>query len=117
MNLEINVIDEGQKLIIKLAGEIDIYTAPKLKEALVPHTREENNVLIVDLTEVNYMDSTGLGVFISVLKSTRENGSSFQIVNLQERVLRLFTITGLDEIMDINSTETRREVENENGAV
>jgi|SRR5690625_3574178 len=117
MDLEINVIDEGQKLIVKLAGEIDIYTAPKLKEALTSHTKKANNVLIVDLAEVNYMDSTGLGVFISVLKSTREHDSSFQIVNLQERVLRLFTITGLDEIMNINSIDKRLEVEDENGAI
>lgn len=117
MDLEINVIDEGQKSIVKLAGEIDIYTAPKLKEALMPHTKNENNVLIVDLAEVDYMDSTGLGVFISVLKSTRENDSSFKIINLQERVLRLFTITGLDEIMDINAIDKRREVEDENGTI
>src|SRR5690625_7863442 len=103
MDIEYNVSDEGQKSIIKLAEEIDIYTAHKLKEALMPHTKSENNVLIVDLAEVDYMDSTGLGVFISVLKSTRENDSSFKITNLQERVLLLFTIKGMDVIMDINS--------------
>lgn len=104
MNLEIDVIIEEEKSIVNLSGEIDVYTAPKLKEALLPLTKQENHVIEVYLDEVNYMDSIGLGVFIGVLKSTKENKGSLKLVNLQDRVQRLFRITGLNEIMDINFT-------------
>jgi anti-sigma B factor antagonist len=104
MNLVIDVVEESNKSVVNLSGEIDAYTAPNLKESLLPLTQKEGNTVEVDLGNVNYMDSTGLGVFISALKSTKENGSEMKLVNIQERVLRLFKITGLDEIMDLNST-------------
>ncbi|CDO04126.1 anti-anti-sigma-B factor [Oceanobacillus picturae] len=104
MNLVIDVVEESNKSVVNLSGEIDAYTAPNLKESLLPLTQKEGNTVEVDLGNVNYMDSTGLGVFISALKSTKENGSEMKLVNIQDRVLRLFKITGLDEIMDLNST-------------
>lgn len=104
MDLLIDITQEGDKSIVNLSGEIDVYTAPKLREAILPLTEVENRVVEVFFDNVNYMDSTGLGVFIGALKSTKENNSKLKLVNLQERVLRLFKITGLNEIIDINST-------------
>ena len=103
MNLIIDVVEETDKSIVRLSGEIDAYTAPQLKEAIIPLTQQKNNTVEVDLENVNYMDSTGLGVFISALKATKEHESYLKLVNIEERVLRLFKITGLDEIMDINA--------------
>lgn len=104
MDLLIDVKQEEDKSIVNLSGEIDVYTAPKLREAILPLTEDKNNVIEVFFDNVTYMDSTGLGVFIGALKSTKENNSTLKLVNLQERVLRLFKITGLNEIIDINST-------------
>ncbi|WP_010651742.1 STAS domain-containing protein [Oceanobacillus massiliensis] len=103
MNLTLNVVEENERSILNASGEIDAYTAPKLKELLLPLTEVEGNTVEVNLENVNYMDSTGLGVFISALKSTKENNSTLTLSNLQDRVLRIFEITGLDEIMDIRS--------------
>lgn len=104
MDLSIKVDSDNEVSYIHLAGEVDAYTAPKLKEAVLPKTKTENHLVQVDLSEVNYMDSTGLGVFISALKSTKENSSHLKLVHLQDRVARLFRITGLDEVIDINTT-------------
>ncbi|MFC4402034.1 STAS domain-containing protein [Gracilibacillus xinjiangensis] len=104
MNLNIEINDQGLTQSLKLAGEIDAYTAPKLKEALLPLVKKENVTVLVDLEQVNYMDSTGLGVFISALKATKEYDSKLKLVSLQDRVWRLFEITGLENIMDIDST-------------
>ncbi|SHN32013.1 STAS domain-containing protein [Gracilibacillus kekensis] len=104
MNLEIEVMENDEKQQVKLTGEIDAYTAPKLKEALLPLTKMGNTTVVVDLEQVNYMDSTGLGVFISALKSTKEYGSELRLVALQGRVQRLFEITGLDSVLNIDST-------------
>src|SRR5690625_7692227 len=95
INLDIDLKENGLVKTISLSGEIDAYTAPTLKEALLPLTKEEDAEIIVDLDEVSYMDSTGLGVFISALKSSKEHLSSFKLINLQERVYRLFKITSL----------------------
>lgn len=104
MNLKIQIDEKDTKTVVHLSGEIDVYTAPQLKEALLPLTDKEGHILEVNLAQVTYMDSTGLGVFIHALKSSKEYGCKLTLTQLQDRVLRLFEITGLQEIMDINST-------------
>lgn len=101
MNLNIDVLEGQGEKIMYVSGEIDVYTAPELKKELLANTEKHQAQVTVDLSRVSYMDSTGLGVFISALKSAKENKSHVKLVNLQERVFRLFTITGLNEIMDI----------------
>jgi|SRR5690554_385264 len=101
MNLHIDTFVENKETVLKLSGEIDAHTAPKLKTTLLELLSEENNNVVVDLEEVSYMDSTGLGVFISALKQSKDQNSSFKLINLQENVYRLFNITGLDEVIHI----------------
>lgn len=105
MNLTIDVVNKpGHTYVLYLNGELDVYTAPKLKEALLPLTKKKDKIIEVNLAEVKYMDSTGLGIFINALKNTKEYNSHLKLVNPQERVSRLFKITGLDEIMDLHKT-------------
>lgn len=104
MNLQIQINEKEDKSIIRLSGEIDVYTAPQLKDALLPLTKKKGTVIEANLEHISYMDSTGLGVFINALKLSKEYGSKLKLVRLQDRVFRLFQITGLHEIMDINST-------------
>ncbi|WP_373895153.1 STAS domain-containing protein [Virgibacillus natechei] len=101
MNLAVDVAEQTGVSTVSLSGEVDAYTAPDLKAKLLPLTRFEGHTVNVDLKDVTYMDSTGLGVFISALKSTKEHDSKLKLMNIQDRVLRLFKITGLDEIMDV----------------
>src|SRR5699024_3426258 len=102
MDLDIDVVEKQDKTIVRLSGEIDVYTAPELKDILLPLVEKENNNIEVCFSDVEYMDSTGLGIFINALKSSKTYNSHMELVNLTDRVLRLFTITGLDEIIDIN---------------
>lgn len=104
INLDIEVVENDLTTTLVLAGEIDAYTAPKLKEALLPITQKAGVTVIVDLEKVDYLDSTGLGVFISALKSTKEYGSELKLLQLQDRVRRLFEITSLDSIITIETT-------------
>ncbi|SEI09481.1 anti-sigma B factor antagonist [Halobacillus karajensis] len=104
MNLSIDVTNNEGVSNVVLTGEVDAFTAPKLKDTLLPLTKEQGHVVEVDFQDVNYMDSTGLGVFISALKSTKEHGATMRLVHMQDRVYRLFKITGLTEIMNIEST-------------
>ncbi|SFK35936.1 anti-sigma B factor antagonist [Halobacillus dabanensis] len=104
MNLSIDVTNNEGVSNVVLTGEVDAFTAPKLKDTLLPLTKEKGQVVEVDFQDVNYMDSTGLGVFISALKSTKEHASTMRLVHMQDRVYRLFKITGLTEIINIEST-------------
>jgi len=101
MNLSIDTVKENNQMIVHVSGEVDIYTAPDLKKQLLELTKQKGQSVVVDLSDVNYMDSTGIGVFISTLKSTKENDSHLKLVNLQSQVMRLFDITGLNEIIEI----------------
>src|SRR5690625_937490 len=101
MNLSIDTVKENNQMIVHVSGEVDIYTTPDLQKQLMEVTKQKGQAVVVDLSEVNYMDSTGIGVFISTLKTTNENDSHLKLVNLQSQVMRLFDITGLNEIIEI----------------
>ncbi|MGM8366588.1 STAS domain-containing protein [Virgibacillus sp. W0181] len=104
MNLTIDIVDDSDRSLVNLSGELDVYTAPQLKETLLPITTKEKHFVEVNLAEITYMDSTGLGIFISALKNTKEHNGHLKLINPQERVARLFRITGLNEIMDLQDT-------------
>ncbi|MHC5251239.1 STAS domain-containing protein [Listeria kieliensis] len=106
MKINIEILDKSDKQAEAfISGEIDAYTAPKLKEALDGYQNKENFTLKVDLSDVGYMDSTGLGVFVGLFKNLRTKNSELVLMGLSERLYRLFEITGLSEIIEIKNIE------------
>lgn len=103
MNIKIDIKKLDDHSNVSVAGEIDAYTAPKLREAILPLADEENPNITINLKDVSYMDSTGLGVFVGLLKSVRKSNGQLNLVELSDRLERLFTITGLSDIIDISS--------------
>ena len=93
-----------------LRGEVDVYSSPKLKEQLVESIDEGCANLIVDLDGVAFIDSSGLGVLVSVLRRARERDGAVRIVCTRENVLKIFRITGLDKVFPIfsDAAEARR---------
>lgn len=102
MNLIINdrVIGEST-CVLQVEGEVDVYTSPQLKQEIVAHIDKGLKHLVVDLSKVEYLDSTGLGVLIGALKRMREVEGDFALVGPGARIQRIFEITGLDKIFDI----------------
>ncbi|RSL29157.1 anti-sigma factor antagonist [Salibacterium salarium] len=105
MNLDIQTEEKDDYTLVYVAGEVDAYTASQLRESLLPLTEKENGNVIVDLSSVDYIDSTGLGIFIGALKSSNSYNGTLKLIGLNTRVKRLFSITGLDEVMDIEEGE------------
>jgi anti-sigma B factor antagonist len=103
MDLKVDIQHNNGKTFVFVAGEIDTYTAPKLREELLPLAVEQNQSLIVCLKDVTYIDSTGLGVFIGLFKLIMKNNGELKLVNLSDRLERLFHITGLSNIIDIST--------------
>ena len=90
--------------VIVLNGEIDIYTAPKLRKKLASLIEGGTYQLILDLERVEFLDSTGLGALIGGLKGVRAHDGSMDIVCTQSRILRIFKITSLDKVFEIYDT-------------
>lgn len=90
--------------VIEVVGEIDVYTAPKLREAIVGVIDAGHTQLIIDIAGVAFLDSTGLGVLVGALKRVRCEGGSLHIICNSERLLRIFEITGLDKVFELHSS-------------
>jgi anti-sigma B factor antagonist len=90
--------------IIAVRGELDVYSAPRLREALIELVSEGHRQLIADLEAVDFLDSTGLGVLVGGLKRLRSNDGDLALVCTQARVLKVFDITGLTGVFRITST-------------
>lgn len=103
MDLSITQADHGDRTVVHVGGEIDVYTAPLVREKLDEQITAGRNDLVVDLTDVTFLDSTGLGVLVGRLKLTRSLGGSMRIVGTDDRVLKVFAITGLDKVFDIHA--------------
>lgn len=101
---------ERELPLIELEGEVDVYTAPQLKQQMINLLESGAKEMIVDLTKVDYLDSTALGVLIGGLKRMREMDGNMVLVCPSPRIRRVFEITGLDKIFDIyNSVEDAQE--------
>ena len=87
--------------VVNVEGEIDIYTAPRLRELLIYLASTNNYQLIVNLEKVGFLDSTGLGVLVGGLKRVRAHDGSLDLVCTQERILKIFRITGLTKVFGI----------------
>ncbi|EUJ22750.1 anti-anti-sigma factor (antagonist of RsbW) [Listeria grandensis FSL F6-0971] len=106
MNIKVETREtDSNHAKVVVGGEIDAYTAPKLKESLSQFMDQENVKLQIDLTDVSYMDSTGLGVFVGLFKNLRVRNSELELVGLSDRIFRLFEITGLTDIIEIKNVE------------
>lgn len=103
MNISIDVKEIETGIKAKLAGEIDAYTAPRVRDELLPRAEQSGVKMVVDLSEVNYMDSTGLGIFVGLFKALKEHNGELVLQGMSDRLKRLFDITGLADVMDVNT--------------
>jgi anti-sigma B factor antagonist len=101
MNLSITEERTSNRWIrLLVTGEIDVFTAPKLRESLLPLCQEGETV-IVDLSKVDYIDSTGLGVFVGAYKIQQTAAGKMVLTGVNRRLSRLFRITGLNDLIEI----------------
>ncbi len=104
MDLAIATSEQQGATIVVVGGEIDVYTAPLLRDALDQQVAAGRTHIIVDLEGVDFMDSTGLGVLVGRLKLIRNHSGWMRVVCTRERILKVFRITGLDKVFTILDT-------------
>jgi anti-sigma B factor antagonist len=104
VDLSLTTRTEGDRTVVSVGGEIDVYTAPKLREQLVDLVNAGQYHLVVDMEDVEFLDSTGLGVLVGGLKRVRAHEGSLRLVCTQERILKIFRITGLTKVFPIHDS-------------
>ncbi len=104
MDLSLVTRTEGDRTVVEVGGEIDVYTAPQLRERVVELVDAGQVDLVLDLTGVDFLDSTGLGVLVGALNRVRAQDGSLALVLTQERILKIFEITGLRKVFPIHAT-------------
>src|SRR5215469_7034387 len=90
--------------IVDVEGEIDVYTAPRLRELLIDQVNDGKHQIVVNMEKVEFLDSTGLGVLVGGLKRVRAHDGSLDLVCTQERILKIFRITGLTKVFGIHDS-------------
>jgi anti-sigma B factor antagonist len=95
---------DGDCAVLRVTGEVDLYTAPMLRERIRELAASGAVHLIADLGPVDFLDSTGLGVLVGGLKRLREDGGSLALVITTPRILRIFQIIGLTKAFEISAS-------------
>lgn len=101
LNINVEFNEEKNIWVVIPEGEIDIYTSPKLKDKLIEAINDKKIDILIDSKKLDYLDSTGLGALISVLKKARENDNKIYIKNIKPNIRKLFDITDLDKVFVI----------------
>ena len=94
----INEDRNGTRTVLAVNGEIDIATAPTLRQRIQDAVDDGVRLVAVDLTEVGFMDSTGLGVLIGGLKRLRQLEGNLVVVSPSDSVRKIFEVTGLGDV-------------------
>ena len=105
VDLSLETRQEDGNTIIEVGGEIDVYTAPKLRDKITELVGNGNYHLVIDMEKVDFLDSTGLGVLVGGLKKVRAHDGSMRLICNQERLLKIFRITGLAKVFVIHSSQ------------
>lgn len=109
MELSLDTYEVDGRSVVAVGGEIDVYTAPRLRDRISEVVATGQNDVLIDMGKVDFLDSTGLGVLVGALKKTRVHGGSLELVCDNDRLLKIFRITGLAKVFVIHpSVEAAR---------
>jgi anti-sigma B factor antagonist len=104
MELQLATRHEGDVAVVSAVGEVDVFSAPGLDSELDALIAAGSARLVVDLSEIAFLDSTGLGVLVKALKHAREADGWLHLVVTSDRIRKIFEITGLDASIPIFDT-------------
>jgi anti-sigma B factor antagonist len=104
MNLQLSTrILENETAVIEVAGELESANCDDLREEILGQVNAARSHLVIDLREVTFIDSTGLGVLVGGLKKMRESNGRFSLVCAQPRILRILEISGLVRVFSVHA--------------
>jgi anti-sigma B factor antagonist len=103
--MEIMMREEGAVMVLNLKGRLDLASGSGLKDEVKALLDKEKNLLHLNLAEVDFINSSGLGVLVSIMKEVRLRKGRLSLSNLASYVEEIFEITQLSHIFEIFKTE------------
>ncbi|MFO3717319.1 STAS domain-containing protein [Anaerococcus sp. ENR1011] len=85
---------------IKLIGDLDVYSEDEFK-SFIEEEIDPNKDITIDLKELDYLDSTGLGMFMNIYKMVNDNDKKIKVINAKDNIEKLFRITDLTDLFDM----------------
>ncbi len=89
--------------MVTVSGEVDLYTAPQLRNELVDALEDGARRLVIDMSRVEFCDSTGISVLLSAMKRSRDKSGDLELVAPKPAVMKVLEVTGLDEVFVIHA--------------
>jgi anti-sigma B factor antagonist len=105
VDLSISTTENGTSRTVRLEGTCDLATAPELRAALQPLVPPDVQEVIVDVSQLEFIDSTGLGVILGSMRRLREGGGTLRIAGAAGTVRRVLEITDLDKVIPLVDAE------------
>lgn len=96
-----NIIGMGKTSMVSIKGEIDIYSIENFRTSIEKEIQTQATQIILDCSELSYMDSTGMSVLIELRNKTKEMGQKIIMMNPRPNIKKLLSLTGVDKIIEI----------------
>ncbi len=93
-----NIEEKNDHLLVELIGDLDVYSKENFSKFCDESLKDKNENLIIDLEKLDYIDSTGLGMFINIYKDQKEKEKSVKVINAKENIKKLFKITDISDL-------------------
>ncbi len=103
--MDIGFREVGEHKIIEVSGEVDLYNVSELKKALFSITDGKFLSVVVDMSNVNYMDSSGIGALVAGQKKMKAHNGKFALMNIHDDVLNILKLATLDKFFKIYESE------------
>jgi len=104
--MQINFRDQGEHKILSINGEVDLYNVGELKKILFAATDGSNKSVVIDMRDVNYMNSSGIGALVAGQKKMKALGGKFLLLNISDDVLNILKLATLDKFFTILEDES-----------
>ena len=101
MEFSVTVAPHGRWEVLTVTGEIDMATAPRFRQRLLGVITGGSQNVVIDLSGVDFIDSTGLGVLMGAAKRVRSAGGDIRLVMVGSRLAELIELTRLDRVLDV----------------
>ena len=96
-----DIEEKNDHLLVKLIGDLDVYSKENFSKFCDESLKDKNENLIIDLEKLDYIDSTGLGMFINIYKDQKEKEKSVKVINAKENIKKLFKITDISDLFEM----------------
>lgn len=99
--MKTSITENGENLTVKLVGDLDTAAAQEVEKEFQPLMTKKDKKITLDCTDLNYISSSGLRLFLSLLKSCAPNGNTLVIENLNDNIKKVFSMTGFSSLFNI----------------